>query len=65
MKNTYYLINMYLYPLITDYVIKTYQLNSRNKPKNPSKQVNLFYLHSVDEILKIAGKFEALTDILN
>jgi len=55
MKNTYYLINMYLYPLITDYVIKTYQLNSRNKPKNPSKQVNLFYSHSVGEMLKIFG----------
>jgi len=33
---------MYLYPLIKNYVIKTYQLNSRNRLKNSSKQVNLF-----------------------
>lgn len=35
---------MYLYSLIKNYVIKTYQLNSRNKSKNSLKQVNLFYL---------------------
>lgn len=34
---------MYLYSLIKNYVIKSYQLNSRDKLKNSSKQVNLFY----------------------
>jgi len=43
---------MYLYSLIKDYVIKTYQLNCRNKLKNSSKQVNLFYVILTEVKLK-------------
>jgi hypothetical protein len=43
---------MYLYSLIKNYVIKTYQLDSRNKLKNSLKQVNLFYLFLPDIHLK-------------
>jgi len=34
---------MYYYSLIKDFIVKNYQLNCRNKLKNFSKQVYLFY----------------------
>lgn len=48
---------MYFYLLIKAYIIKSCKLNSRNRLKISSKQVNLIYSRPPDKKLKISCDF--------